>query len=60
MPSPVYTERENETIELQERAQHLVATSVDALKKSIHNHPGMALLVSASIGVVLAWLTKRR
>ena len=60
MPNPVYTEHESETIELQKRAQYLAVTSVDALKKSIHNHPGMALLVSAGIGVVLAWLTKRR
>lgn len=30
------------------------------LKKAIKNNPGMALLVSASIGVILACLSKRR
>ncbi|GEM_PF-1608715 len=41
-------------------ANALLASTAEALKQTIKKNPGMALLISASIGVVLACLSKRR
>ncbi len=41
-------------------ASHVFASGTEALKRIITKNPGRALLISASIGVLLACLSKRR
>jgi ElaB/YqjD/DUF883 family membrane-anchored ribosome-binding protein len=39
---------------------HVLAASAEALNRLINQNPGVSLFISASIGVLLACLTKRR
>lgn len=40
--------------------ENILATATETLKRAINKNPEMALLISASIGVLLGCLTKRR
>jgi ElaB/YqjD/DUF883 family membrane-anchored ribosome-binding protein len=44
----------------QRQVSSALATSEQALRKGICSNPGMALAISAAIGVVIACLIKRR
>ncbi len=60
MPSVVRGEHETGAVESRGQTPDFLTAPVNVLKQSIHNHPGIALLISASVGVFLAWLSKRR
>ena len=40
--------------------ERILSTTAEKLKRAINQNPEMALLISASIGVLLGCLTKRR
>jgi hypothetical protein len=63
MPNPVFSEERHNNVQLDEQiaqANAFLSSSVDALNRVITKHPGMALLISVSLGVTLACLSKRR
>lgn len=63
MLSPKISEEPTESIRGEDRfatTNALLTSTAEALKQAIKKNPGMALLISASIGVVLACLIKRR
>ncbi len=63
MPSQTIDEEYDQTLGNEHRfatTNALLASTAEALKQTIKKNPGMALLISASIGVILACLSKRR
>ncbi len=41
-------------------SERILSTAAENLKRAINNNPEMALAISASLGVLLGCLTKRR
>lgn len=63
MPSPFLGVIPTETLPSEDRfatTNAFLTSTATALKQAIKNNPGMALLISASMGAVLACLIKRR
>lgn len=63
MPSQIIEKEHDQTMESEDRfatTNALLRSAADSLARTIKKNPGMALLISASIGVVLACLSKRR